>query len=481
MRKIFFLFLLCIGSTLLGQTFVQTNACDSAHHYILQLKFERAEAFLQEASNRTPQNLYVEYLRSRMDFLKVFLSEEEEVYDEKYEVIKDRIQLFKESSDEESFHYLSIAEGYLQLAMLDAKFQNNTSAAFKAYRGHRILEEGRENFPEEQRYNLAYGLMNILIGSVPEPYQKYLGWFGLKGTIPKGLSSMESLKNSANNKYHGVEAFVLLSYTQIYLLSNYDVGLSFKEYNFENNTLLLYMEASRLLKMGETKKSIETLKNRPTGEGIFPFHHLTYMEGKALMFEMDPRAKKTLISYINNYKGEHYIKSAYMYLSWYAFLDDDMDLYNSYREDILVEGTDFTGADKQALRDLDFPIRKELIRVTLLFDGAYYEEASAILETMVEPKSEKQKLEYLYRRGSIALKLDQDFHTYFDRLIDEDNKSGFYYAPNAALMLAKYYEKQNDKKKALKYYNKALDFNDFPYERSIHQKSKAGISRLKDS
>ena len=479
MRKIFLLFLLCFSSNLVGQTFVQTNLCDSAHHYILQLKFSKAEDFLNKASTANAHNLYVDYLRSRMDFLKVFLSEEEDVYDEKYELIKGRIRLFKNSDDKDAFHYLSVAESYLELAMLDAKFQNNTSAAFKAYRGYRILEEGREKFPKAPHYDLAYGLMNILIGSVPEPYQKYLGWFGLKGSIPKGLRSLEALKNSGE-EYHSVEAFILQSYTQIYLLSNYDVDLQFKNHTYENNTLLVYMEASRLLKMGETTASIEVLKKRPVKAGIFPFHHLTYMEGKALMFEMNPRAKELLKSYIKDYKGEHYIKSAYMYLSWYALLDDNMDLYKSYRERIEDEGNDFTGADKQALRDLDFPVRKELIRVTLLFDGAYYEAASSILEEMDEPKTEKEKLEYLYRRGSIALKLKKDFHIYFDRLISEDGASGFYYAPNAALMLAKHYEGEEDKNKALGYYNKVLDFSDFPYERSIHQKAKAGISRLKD-
>lgn len=479
MRKIFLLFLLCISSSLIGQTFVQTNLCDSAHHYILQLQFNKAAHFLSNASKENPNNLYVDYLQSRMDFLKVFLSEEAAVYDEKYELIKGRIRQFKDSDDDQAFHYLSIAESYLELAMLDAKFQNNTSAAFKAYRGYRILEEGREKFPHSSHYELAYGLMNILIGSVPEPYQKYLGWFGLKGSIPKGLRSLEALKNS-KEAYHSVEAFILLSYTQIYLLSNYDVSLEFKNYNYYNNTLLVYMEASRMLKMGETKKSINVLKNRPKDSGIFPFHHLTYMEGKALMFEMDPKAKILLKRYIKNYRGEHYIKSAYMYLSWFALIDDDLDMYYSYREDIENQGNDFTGADKQALRDLDFPVRKELVRVTLLFDGAYYEAAAAILENMSEPTKEKEKLEYLYRRGSIALKLEQEFHIYFDQLIAEDDASGFYYAPNAALMLAKHYEEQADNTKALDYYNKVLDFNDFPYQRSIHQKAKAGISRLKD-
>ena len=64
----------------------------------------------------------------------------------------------------------------------------------------------------------------------------------------KGLRSLEALKNSGE-EYHSVEAFILQSYTQIYLLSNYDVDLQFKNHTYENKIAWLEKELGRVKKL----------------------------------------------------------------------------------------------------------------------------------------------------------------------------------------------------------------------------------------
>ena len=55
-----------------------------------------------------------------------------------------------------------------------------------------------------------------------------------------------------------------------------------------------------------------------------------------------------------------------------------------------------------------------------------------------------------------------------------------YYAPMSALQIGLIYEKQNRFEQAEIYFEKCLAMSNFDYERGIHQKAKAGISRIAD-
>jgi hypothetical protein len=48
----------------------------------------------------------------------------------------------------------------------------------------------------------------------------------------------------------------------------------------------------------------------------------------------------------------------------------------------------------------------------------------------------------------------------------------------SALQIGLIFEKENDFKKAEYYFNKCLSISGFDYERGIHQKAKAGLTRI---
>jgi tetratricopeptide (TPR) repeat protein len=91
--------------------------------------------------------------------------------------------------------------------------------------------------------------------------------------------------------------------------------------------------------------------------------------------------------------------------------------------------------------------------------------------------------EYWYRYGRIKLELDYDDSEVinnFEKSYNIGKSTANYYAPMSALQIGLIYETQNDFSKAESYFKRCLSMSGFDYERGIHQKAKAGISRISD-
>ena len=67
----------------------------------------------------------------------------------------------------------------------------------------------------------------------------------------------------------------------------------------------------------------------------------------------------------------------------------------------------------------------------------------------------------------------------YEETLKNGKKDKWYFAANAALQLGLIYEKTGNRTKATECYNQCLSLNPNEYSNSIHQKAKAGLSRLK--
>jgi hypothetical protein len=190
--------------------------------------------------------------------------------------------------------------------------------------------------------------------------------------------------------------------------------------------------------------------------------------------------------FLNNFKGNNYIKSAYHKLAWIAFLQDNSVKKIIYLKKIKSEGRSFIDEDKVALKEalknhMNSPI---LLRSRLLYDGGYYEQAQ--LELVSENTLSDYAAffdEYYYRLARIKSKLnylDEQVITQYQKALDIGKKSTNYYAPMSALQIGLIYEKQDKLNKAKIYFERCLSLSNFDYERGIHQKAKAGLARIPD-
>ena len=66
----------------------------------------------------------------------------------------------------------------------------------------------------------------------------------------------------------------------------------------------------------------------------------------------------------------------------------------------------------------------------------------------------------------------------YNKAISLGKNTSYYFASNAALNVGKIYEHQNNKAKAVAYYNLAVSMKNHEYENSIETKAKDGLRRL---
>lgn len=125
----------------------------------------------------------------------------------------------------------------------------------------------------------------------------------------------------------------------------------------------------------------------------------------------------------------------------------------------------------------------ELLKARLLFDGGYYAKSLAIL-IKIKPETlhsnfQKLELEYRYARIYQEEKKYSEAIDHYKKSMQVGLKINSYLVPNSCLQLGQIYEQLNYLALARTYYEKVLDYSNFDYESSIHQKAKSNLLRIK--
>jgi hypothetical protein len=490
------LLLFAAGRVIAGDYQLNQN-CLNAYDHILSLRFGKAKEILRTESKINPDNRIVSYLENYAGFLEVIISEDKDNY-QRFSARKNTLLKNLESADPQSpWHLYTQAQLNLQHAFTALRFEEYSSAALEINKAYRLLTKNAKLYPEFQPNQVALGLMQVLIGSVPQNYQWVTRVLSLQGTVEQGISNMQGVLNDPstdlNYPFLRAETLFLLTFTTFNLSQDpektgfIDEHLSIEKNRrmIEKNPLLIYAKSVFLMHTGRNELAIETLKAAPTSKDYYPFYYLQYLNGVARLNRLDKEAEVWFLRYVNNFKGNSFIKSAYQRLAWIALINGDEDGYKKYMQRVLLLGNTAIDGDKQALKEANtgkIPNTK-LLKARLLSDGGYYAEAQSALSsvTKTDLKDNNEIAEYRYRFarnnhkwGKTALaKAD-----YEQTIILGENQK-WYYAANSALQLALIYEEEHNIEKARQYYEKCLSMDYDEYRTSISQKAKAGLLRLK--
>jgi tetratricopeptide (TPR) repeat protein len=125
---------------------------------------------------------------------------------------------------------------------------------------------------------------------------------------------------------------------------------------------------------------------------------------------------------------------------------------------------------------------KTLIKLRLLFDGGYFEEAQNELVSLVEKKftNTKDQAEFNYRAGRIYQKLNQfeKAVNYFERSMALTGSNEWVFAPNSALQLGYIQQQKGQKNKAKAYFEQAIAYKNHEYKTSIDNKARAALTEM---
>jgi len=198
-------------------------------------------------------------------------------------------------------------------------------------------------------------------------------------------------------------------------------------------------------------------------------------------------AAKYFQNFVNNFKGQFYLKDVYEKLSWCYYLQGNNAAAENERKLVLQKGSLNTDADKQSQKNAKSGVWPNilLLRARLLNDGGYNSEALNLLNGKSANSFEKpeEKLEFSYRVGRIYDDVGRDSEAvkmYLLAIQLGQNRTE-YYAARAALQIGWIYEHQGRKDLAIKYYQQCMDMDDHDYKDSLDQKAKSGIARCEGS
>ncbi len=491
MKKIVLIIALLIGLPLAGQPYAEyTPPLKQCYGDIIVLKFDQARALLAEQKKADPHNRVVDYLEAVMMSVTVFISDDKEYFESLEDQFDDRIERLEDLPDEEALKEFFLGEIHLARAILNGKYKNNFTAAYQFFKAYQALSANHSDFPDLSINKIPMGVLYAAIGSLPEDYRMLASMLGFEGDVQQGMALLKNglteIRRDPEWSFYTPYAGFIYAFTDFQLGNGQNlITPASLDLEVNSSSFLIYLQARILVKQGKIETALAYLNQRPRGRSYFSFPYLDYLEGKTALGLDNDRAERMFREYLRQAHGGIYLKSSYRYLSWIYLLNNDEAAFKTARANVLRYGNLQTGADRQALKEASSPLNKVLVEARILFDAAYYQKALDLLQQeSVQSccKTPAEQCEYYYRKGRVLQELGEKAAAIvsFKAALSHSDIEANYALGNSALQLGYLYERQQQQVLARQYFKKALQFKDFPFYEGIHQKAKAGLSRLRN-
>jgi tetratricopeptide (TPR) repeat protein len=479
-------------NSMLKEKVYEFNAtCQQAYKEISQLKIANGKALIAKAKQQNANNLIPIYLESYIDFIELFFSEDASEYKTRKKYIDTRIDALKNGPETLPFYKFCLSNVYLHKALIQIKFSENTSAALNARRAYILIKDNKKLYNSFAPNDMLLGSLQTVTGSVPKGYKWIASIFGMKGSITDGMKNLTNCVNSNDPwaKFFNPEAQLIYCYLNYYVNNKKDETVQHiinAKLDVINNHLFAFMASQLAINNKQTELGKNIIINRNKSTDYLQIHLWDMQMGFVKLHKLElAEAIQYFEKFVNNFKGNFYVKDVYQKLSWAYFLQGNTHGSKEARVNVLTKGNESTEADKQALKEA-----KQgkwwnviLLQSRLLNDGGYNNEALKNLQgkTIESFTSIEEKLEFVYRLGRINDDLHKydDAIKYYNQAIELGKERTEYYAARAALQIAMIYEKKGNKQQAINYYQQCIDMDDHDYKNSLDQKAKSGIARLK--
>ena len=457
-----------------------------AHQEFLKLKIATGQRISRKDLQESPANAAAHLVTNYGDFLTLCIQQDASAYDVLLSSQENRLSLIEKIKPNSVWKAYALAEVRMQIGVSKLLFGNKISAAWdirQAYLQYAAIEQRYPDFIPNKK---TLGVLQVLIGSVPDNYRWFLNIIGMKGSIKTGLANLRTA--TVKDNPFQTEAEVIYALTLQLVDQKYDAQAirmleSITERQPDN--LLYRFAAMHLLK--KTKNSDRALThyiNRPKNSHYIDFPYLQHMAADLYLYRGDfDESIAQNLQFLKQHKGKHYIKAAHFKLYLAYHLGDHKPQALWYYKKINEVGSTQIEEDKYATKYVlnNETAIKPLLLARLKSDGGYYREALSALNLLDTANAAiPVQAEYTYRKARIyhGLKNNAQAIKYYKATIVNYGLHNLYFAPHAALQLGYIYKdlKQNDQARI--YFRKAMSYKDHEYKNSIDAKSKLALSTL---
>jgi hypothetical protein len=462
--------------------------CKAAYDAAWAFNANSAGNYINLEKAQNPGNLVPRYLENLTQFITIFANEDKAAFSKFKKEKEARLDAIEKDTRGPWYCYCR-EQIYIQSAILKLKFNDYSGAAYDFNKAYRQLTDCTDKYPDFLPARKDLLLLKSVVGTVPGNYRWALKILGFSGDLKSSMTKYEALltEMSRSKEYNGFtrESRIIYAYLSLYLSNKPDqawkqMNLATKDYS--TNVLDAFVRGNLAMRLKMNETAIQAfsphVKNAPSI--IF----LDYMMGVAKLEKGDKDAAFYLGRFIQQYKGEHYVKDAYLKLGWAFLLAGDEKHYKSAMELVPMFGNTQLEEDKNALNEARTSENTVpgILRARLYFDGGYLDKALNEIKK-VNPGSlanDFQKAEYTYRYARIedAMDKDDDALNHYQMVIDKYSGLSNYFAPASCLYAGLIWEKRNNVAKARSYFNKCIDYHGYVYKDSFDQKAYAGLRRV---
>ena len=451
---------------------------------ILALKLSKADSLLKDLSIHNTENLARLHLENYLDFIRAFIQEDKKSYERLHSNKRKRIDLLKKHlSKEDPYRNYCIAEIEIQNALVGAKHDKLFRSAREIYSAYSKLKSNQSQFPSFRYHKKSLSILHALFETLKMPgLVKSL--LRIDTSIEMALEEIQVFleTSGAQDEIFYEEGESIQAYILSYQQSEKEKAWQYirqSSLDPKESALARFIMSQLAQQSGKNDEAIDLLSHSQKDDAIESFYYLEYMLGLSKLRKLDPEASKHFKTFVNNFQGEHYIKESYQKLAWCSLIfDNDKKAYADYMALVLSEGTDLLDGDIQAMNEARSGSTPNigLLKARLLFDGAYYHKSLTHLKGIEKEFSN----EIIYRKAR-NYHLLGDYPTairYYDQVIISLNKNDHRLC-NAHLQLGMIYEDLENTGKAEYHFRECIKLSPKSYKRSLHQKARSGLYRIK--
>ena len=419
------------------------------------------------------------------DFLELCVEQDQGRYDQLVEAQEKRLEEISQMNERSPWAAYAVAEVRMQLAMSKLLFGNRLSAAWDFRKAYLQYARNASRWPGFLPNKKNLGVLQVMIGSVPDQYQWFLQIIGLKGSVREGMAN---LKAAAMQPNPFREEAKLLHAIMLHTIRQENAPQAIKQVTellkAQPDNLLFRFAAMHLLKKTNLGEAALTLyEQRPSANPYLSFPFLHHMAADLYLYRGDyGRSVAENKLFLQQHKGQHYLKSAHYKLYIAYLLGNHPPQAKWHFNQIQKLGIAETEEDKYAssyAESNEQPV-PPLMKARLHADGGYYQEALKDLANLQISASTPLpvRAEHLYRKARVyhGLQNLQEAAAFYKQTIATAADAPLYYAPNAALQLGYIYQQANQPEKAKAFFRKALTYKGHAYKNSIDAKAKLALA-----
>ena len=450
------------------------------YELVLNLQVEEAHQLIPH-----PETVQEHYVTALAEALELLITEDGEKYTEYEDRFNQRLERKTKLSTPDDL-FLQ-AEIRMHWTFVYLKFGHEFDAALNLRQAYLTVQEIRDKFPKFQSIKKTSGLLEVIIGSVPQKYNWVLGLLNIEGSTKTGLDELESIRLSDSPL--AFEANVIHALIQGFLLQQPAAGINEIQRtlnNFPQNRLLLFLGSALSVKSNDSENALillDSLRKQPDG---LPLYYADYLRGEIYLHKAEYlNSISSFRWFINNYHGQNGVKDAFYKIGLCYWLNGNTNDAQEIFQQAKSVGKEASEADKYAARSLaesELPHVK-LTRARYAMDGGYNDQAKQILDSLQpqELPTKRDRVEYSYRKARLFHKLHEiePAKLFYQESIELSGDEDWYYAPNACLQLGYIFWNAGDTVLAKSYFTKALSYNKHEYKNSIDSKAKSALAQIK--